>query len=146
MHTTELINHNFNPFQLLEKVSQIHSKVGAQSIFIGYMRDFREDSSIEKMFLAHYSPMTEQQIANIQSNLADKYNLLGSYVAHRIGWVLPTEPLVLISTVASHRKNAIVACQDLLEALKHNVPLWKKETHVDKTNSWVKTNTANKLN
>lgn len=144
MRSPLIIHHDFNPYELLEDISQIHAKIGAQSVFIGYMRDFREDNQVTSMLLQHYSPMTEKQINKIAEAISERFNLLDCFVAHRVGQVTPTQPLVLISTCAAHRKNAFAACQTLLEELKHNVPFWKKEYQADDA-IWVDNNTPNQL-
>ncbi len=142
---TQLINEAFDPFTLLAKHQQNNPKIGAESIFIGTMRDFRETQSVDSMFIEHYSPMTEQQLAKLQTTICADYKLLSCFVAHRVGAVKPNDTLVVINCAASHRKNAIVATEKLLEALKHNVPLWKKEFHNQQT-AWVDKNTPNQLN
>lgn len=151
-----IVTHDFNPYELLEDISQIHSKIGAQSVFIGYMRDFRPidkagaaageqgNKLVDSMLLQHYSPMTEKQIDKIQQAIIKRFNLLDCFVAHRVGRVTPTQPLVVISTCAAHRRNAIEAMQTLLEELKHNVPFWKKEYQADDA-IWVDNNTPNQL-
>lgn len=144
MHSPLIIDHDFNPYKLLEYISQIHTKIGAQSIFIGYMRDFREDSQVNSMLLQHYSPMTERQIDKLIKKISEQFNLLDCFVAHRVGQVTPTQPLVVISTCSAHRKNAILACQTLLEELKHSVPFWKKEYQAEDA-VWVDSNTPNQL-
>jgi molybdopterin synthase catalytic subunit len=62
-------------------------------------------------------------------------------VQHRIGRVLPGEAIVLVAISADRRGPAQRCCQELLEALKHDAPFWKREWRADGTGSWLTGNT-----
>ncbi len=143
----ELFDKEFQPFEELKKHQTITPNIGAQSVFVGYMRDFREDNSVNHMHISHYSPMTENVMTRLVEKAINDFKLTHVYLAHRVGNVTPTSPLVIISTTAEHRANAIQACERLLEALKHNVPLWKKEQLANDKNTahWVDANSENKI-
>lgn len=144
LFTVQLFDSHFSPFEAIAKHQILSPAVGAQSIFVGYMRDFREDNTVERMVITHYSPMTEKQLEKLATNAVAKYQLLDLYIAHRVGTVAPTDTLVVISATASHRTNAITAVSQLLEDLKHTAPFWKKEiTHGQ--SQWVESNTDNSL-
>ena len=49
---------------------------------------------------------------------------------HRLGRVEVGETSVAIGVSAPHRQDALAACADAIEALKAQVPLWKKELYV----------------
>ncbi len=144
MQTIELLDSEFNPFEQLQKHQIITKAVGAQSIFVGYMRDFREHQHVDKMVIHHYSPMTEQQLNCLAETLSKQYGLLDFYIAHRVGEVFPTSPLVVIAATASHRTNAITAVSKMLEDLKHTVPFWKQE-YCNNHSQWVGANTDNRI-
>lgn len=139
-----LFEQEFQPFEVLQKQQAITPQIGAQSVFIGYMRDFREQYPVDKMTISHYSPMTERYLYTLAEQLTTQYRLLDLYVGHRIGEVYPTSPLVLIAAAASHRANAITATSELLEKLKQSAPFWKKEHH-NHHSHWVSENTQNKI-
>ncbi|MBM3938904.1 MAG: molybdenum cofactor biosynthesis protein MoaE, partial [Sphingomonadales bacterium] len=62
-------------------------------------------------------------------------------IQHRIGRVLPGEAIVLVAIGADRRGPAQRCCQELLEALKHEAPFWKRECHADGTSAWLTGNT-----
>jgi len=143
----ELFDKEFEPFKCIEASQSIHAKVGAQSIFIGYMRDFRqadEPLPITSMEIIHYPTMTEKHLARLATRIVEKYTLDSFYIAHRIGKVSPCSPLVVLSTTANHRTNAIQASTELLEQLKSQVPFWKKE-YTQNSSRWVSENTPNTI-
>lgn len=142
----DIFDAEFNPFEVLCQHQNIAPNVGAQSVFVGYMRDFREHTHVERMTITHYPPMTEKSIEKLIQPLIDDYHLIDVYVAHRVGEVEPTSPLVVIAVLASHRANAIRAAEKLLEQLKHNVPFWKKEyLNKEGQGTWVDGNTSNDI-
>ncbi|MGY0398978.1 MAG: molybdenum cofactor biosynthesis protein MoaE [Ostreibacterium sp.] len=142
----EIIDIEFQPFQRLAKHQTICTSVGAQSVFIGYMRDFRENNPVEQMVITHYPEMTKCYIEKLAEQLIKDFQLLDLYVVHRIGKVFPTSPLVVVSATASHRTNAIQATTRMLEQLKQTAPFWKKEYYTaDDKGQWIASNTANNL-
>lgn len=140
----EIIEQDFEPLSYLAERQQITAQVGAQSIFVGYMRDFREESSVDAMTIVHYPPMTERYLQQQAEQLMEKYQLQDCLIAHRVGRVTPTAALVLIAVTASHRANANQATQEMLETLKYNAPFWKQEYNQG-TSRWVEGNTDNQL-
>lgn len=56
---------------------------------------------------------------------------------HRVG-VLPVGEIAVVAVaVAPHRAEAFAACSDLIERLKHGVPIWKRQTFADGVSEWV---------
>ena len=47
---------------------------------------------------------------------------------HRVGVIKPGEAIVLVAALATHRANAFEAVKVLMDYLKTDAPLWKKET------------------
>lgn len=136
-----LLDSDFQPFDYLCRHQKITQVVGAQSVFVGYMRDFREDTHVSRMTISHYPPMTQQHLEQLAEQCVSAFQLIDLLVVHRVGDVVPTNPLVLVAATASHRANAIEAGKQLLEDLKHNVPFWKKEyQNNDKQGTWVEGN------
>ena len=52
-------------------------------------------------------------------------------VVHRIGVIFPEEAIVLVAALAAHRNTAFEAVRVLMDYLKTDAPLWKKETGPD---------------
>ncbi|MDD2767452.1 MAG: molybdenum cofactor biosynthesis protein MoaE [Methylococcus sp.] len=114
---------------------------GATALFIGTMRDSNEGQSVRKMTLEHYPGMTERQLQNIVEESRKHWPFDDVLVIHRVGELLPADPIVLIAVWSSHRGIAFDACRHILEALKHRAPFWKKEA-LEHGERWVETNTS----
>ena len=137
----EIIKEQFDPWEMLVdyKKNQLQNdaKIGASSIFLGTMRDFNDDKDIKSMELEHYPGMTEKYLTKLVDDSIQKFKIIDGLVIHRVGLLKPTDPIVLVATWSEHRDNAFNATREIMEALKSEAPLWKKES----TNTgfkWVK--------
>ncbi|HHJ15457.1 MAG TPA: molybdenum cofactor biosynthesis protein MoaE [Gammaproteobacteria bacterium] len=114
--------------------------VGATAVFVGTMRDLNEGDAVQGMLLEHYPGMTERYLEKISQAAAGRWNLIDSLIVHRVGELLPGEPIVLVAVWSAHRKEAFEASRWLMEELKSKAPFWKKE-RLAEGSRWVEHNT-----
>ena len=144
LNRINVIEQPFNPWQQLqEHEDQLSAdgRCGAVASFVGKMRDFNEGDDVQGMFLEHYPEMTTQYLQQLADTASQRWGLLGSLVVHRVGEIQPNQTIVLTAAWSSHRAEALLACQFLIEELKHNAPFWKRETLVGGQTRWVERNT-----
>ncbi len=122
--------------------AELKGRIGAAGVFVGTMRDFNEASDVIAMHLEHYPGMTETHLERICAEAGKRWELLDTLVVHRVGEILPAEPIVLVAVWSEHRKDAFEACRFIMEDLKSKAPFWKKETLTDGSTRWVEKNTA----
>lgn len=115
---------------------------GANAIFIGTMRDFNEGDEVVAMHLEHYAGMTERQLHDLTQQVVEQYPVDHVLIEHRVGDIVPADPIVLVAVWSAHRKFAFAACRELMEALKRDAPFWKHEVLADGSKRWVEHNTA----
>ena len=99
---------------------------GALVTFVGRVRDLAGDP-VRALELEHYPGMTEKALAAIIARLRAHWPLGRVLVAHRVGRLPPGEPIVFVGVTAAHRREAFAACEALMDYLKTEAPLWKKE-------------------
>ncbi|MFK8067103.1 MAG: molybdenum cofactor biosynthesis protein MoaE [Gammaproteobacteria bacterium] len=128
--------HELNLFQ--QKLSKGH--YGGTAVFVGTMRDFNEDQTVQEMTLEHYPGMTEKHLEKICRQAIDQWQLVDAMILHRVGEILPNDSIVLVAAWSAHRKEAFEASRFMIEDLKHSAPFWKKEKNADGTR-WVESNT-----
>lgn len=123
----------FDPFQQLE-AWQAQRNPGpadtpaATALFIGRVRGrTAAGQPLEALELEHYPGMAEHQLHQLASACALRHGVAAVLVRHRVGRVLPGEAIVLVAVAADRRGPAQRCCQELLEALKHHAPFWKRE-------------------
>jgi molybdopterin synthase catalytic subunit len=135
----------FDPWQEVQTyqyaAKAISGKFGATSIFVGTMRDFNQGEEIKGMTLEHYPGMTEKQLGKIVIEAMEKWPVLDALVVHRVGDILPDQPIVLVAVWTSHRGDAFDASRYIMEALKTRAPFWKKEQLDSQTERWLVKNT-----
>lgn len=115
--------------------------VGASACFVGTMRDFNQGDDVIAMTLEHYPAMTQRQLQSIVEHSYKQWPLLHTLLIHRIGEILPSDPIVVVATWSAHRGAALDACRFLVEELKNSAPFWKKEQLLDGHERWVAQNT-----
>ncbi|MFA6052041.1 MAG: molybdenum cofactor biosynthesis protein MoaE [Methylobacter sp.] len=135
----------FDPWHELQahqnSATDMAGKFGATSIFIGTMRDFNEGDDVKGMTLEHYPGMTEKQLEKIVAEARQQWPVLDALVVHRVGNILPNEPIVLVAVWTAHRGDAFDASRYIMEALKSKAPFWKKEFLQSQDERWVAKNT-----
>jgi molybdopterin synthase catalytic subunit len=108
--------------------------VGGIASFLGICR---ADDGLAAMVLEHYPGMTERAIARIAAEAEERWPLTGCTVIHRVGRILPGEPIVLVLTASAHRAAALESCAFLIDWLKTRAPFWKREEFADGAQRWV---------
>jgi len=101
--------------------------IGAIASFVGLARDYNAGSGVQAMTLEHYPGMTEKALAALVEEAKSRWALLDVTVIHRIGRLLPGDPIVLVAVASQHRGEAFAACEFIMDYLKTRAPFWKKE-------------------
>jgi molybdopterin synthase catalytic subunit len=125
------------PFDLATEVAALtggRGDVGGLASFLGVCRG---DGGLAAMTLEHYPGMTERAIARIAEEAEARWPLLGVTVIHRVGRLVPGEPIVLVLTASAHRAAALDSCAFLIDWLKTRATFWKREEFADGTSRWV---------
>lgn len=107
---------------------------GGIASFIGVVRG---EGGLIDMSLEYYQAMTELQIAQIATQAADRWSLLGIRIVHRVGVLKPGDRIVFVGTASRHRTAALESCTFLIDWLKTAAPFWKKERFADGREQWV---------
>ena len=102
-------------------------QAGAVVAFGGLVRDRAADDAVRGLYLEHYPGMTESSIERICVEAAERWRLLDVTVIHRVGDLDPADQIVLVLVASSHRPDAFAACEFLMDYLKTDVVIWKKE-------------------
>ncbi|WP_159999270.1 molybdenum cofactor biosynthesis protein MoaE [Roseomonas sp. 18066] len=108
--------------------------VGGIAAFTGLCR---ADDGISALVLEHYPGMTERALEKIVAEAEARWPLTGCTVIHRVGRILPGEPIVLVLAASRHRSAALEACAFLIDWLKTGAPFWKREEFSDGRERWV---------
>ena len=127
----------FDPAAELASFARDRTDVGGIATFVGLVRDEHAGEPVTAMTLEHYPGMTERKLAEIEDRARARWPLLETLVIHRVGRMLPGEPIVLVATASAHRAAALDACAFLIDWLKTGAPFWKREEFAGGQERWV---------
>jgi len=120
----------------IKKITSQNKNIGGVGLFIGIVRD-DDDKKLKSMTLEHYPIMTEKMLEKINLEAKNRWKLIDSIIIHRYGKLYPGDQIVLVATFSQHRKDALEACEFLIDWLKTKAPFWKLEA-TNTGNKWVK--------
>ncbi len=104
---------------LVERVR--HTSAGAVVTFHGVTRE------VERLEYEAYAEMAEPRIEAILRGAIERHGLCAAAAEHRVGTVRLSEPSVLVAVSAPHRGEAFAAAREVIDRIKAEAPIWKKE-------------------
>ncbi len=110
--------------------------IGAIAAFVGLVRDHAGGREVTSVTLEYYPGMTEKELARIEAEARERWPLLDCLIVHRAGRLSAGDNIVLVITLAEHRRAAFEAAQFLMDYLKTTAPFWKSEENGDERH-WV---------
>lgn len=126
-----------DPLRLADAIAAVeHRGAGAVATFTGNVRAQSRGQEIEHLEYEAYSPMALRVMATIVARIEDEIPGARVAIRHRLGRLEVGEAAVVIAASAPHRAEAFAACREAIEALKRDVPIWKKEVSTTGA-SWV---------
>lgn len=123
-------NEDFNIDYEYRHLTKSSADCGAVVTFIGLVRadkDTDTNYKIDSLTLEHYPQMTEKALLEIAKQAFIRFNINAITIIHRVGKLLVGEQIVFVGTASSHRREAFLACEFLIDYLKTTAPFWKKE-------------------
>jgi molybdopterin synthase catalytic subunit/molybdopterin converting factor small subunit len=109
---------------------------GAVALFEGTVRTPSMGREVNHLEYEAYEPMALAQMERIVGEARERWPVTAVYLHHRLGRIEVGEPSVVAVASAPHRDQAMEACRHLIERLKADVPIWKKEIFTDGS-EWV---------
>jgi molybdopterin synthase catalytic subunit len=109
---------------------------GAVALFEGTARTPSRGREVRYLEYEAYQPMALAQMERIVEEARGRWPVTEVFLHHRLGRVEVGEVSVVAVASAPHRAEAFEACRHLIERLKADVPIWKKEVFADGS-AWV---------
>jgi molybdopterin synthase catalytic subunit len=109
---------------------------GAETTFVGRVRDHDPDAATAVVALEYSAhPDAEAALNRIaEQAIGDT----GAFVAvsHRVGRLEVGDAAVVIAVASSHRAEAFDVCRAIIETIKSELPVWKRQVESDGTTAW----------
>lgn len=111
--------------------------IGAHSIFLGQVRaDEKEGALVTAIDYTAYEAMALEKMLEIREVFFTKYDLTCMHVYHSLGTVAAGEICLFVFVSSKHRKAAMEACEELVEVIKKELPVWGKEIYDKHASIW----------
>lgn len=126
------------PIDVTKLLSDVGStQAGAVVLFLGTTREFTNGRRTTTLDYEAYNDMAERKLAALEQQARARWELVECGIVHRLGTVPLGEPSVAIAVSSAHRATAFEAGRWLIDTLKSEVPIWKREHWADGTSEWV---------
>ena len=123
-----------DPAVLTDRV--LASGSGAVVTFLGTTRDHNAGRRVTMLEYEAYRPMADRMLAQVASEMTERWELGNVAIGHRLGRVGIGEISLVVAASAAHRQAAFDACQYAVDRIKQIVPIWKKE-HFEGGEVWI---------
>jgi len=121
----------FDPQREVAAFTAGRDDAGALVSFVGYCRASTDGAAVQELRIDHYPGFTEKEIARLAEEVSRRFECPELLVVHRVGVIRPGEAIVLVAALSVHRANGFEAVRVLMDYLKTDAPLWKKESGPD---------------
>ena len=115
--------------------------LGAVATFTGVVRETAMGAAVDYLYLDWYPGMTEASIQAIADAAAERFDIQALCIHHRCGEVRAGEPVVFVAAASAHRRAAFEAVDYMMDRLKSEAALWKREVG-PQTDRWVEPTTG----
>ncbi|TWU23103.1 Molybdopterin synthase catalytic subunit [Novipirellula galeiformis] len=114
--------------------------VGAHAWFLGVTRRTTGDRVTQLLSYEAHRPMATQELRRLASEAIKRFELTKLVIVHRLGEVPVGEASVALGCSSPHRKQSFAALPWIMDQLKTDVPIWKRETFTDGSTQWMHPN------
>lgn len=111
---------------------------GAFNSFVGMVRDRNLGRDVLGVSYDVFEPLAATTLQRLCERVRGEHGgRVNIYIAHARGRLAVGEVSTVIAVTTPHRAESFVACRALIEALKHEAPIWKQEHYTDGDSAWV---------
>ena len=110
---------------------------GAYVAFEGWVRNHNEGRQVRSLEYEAYESLGVKEGERIIAEAKQRFGINAVYCVHRLGQLEIGDMAVIVGVSTAHRGEAFDACRFIIDAVKHRVPIWKKEYYVNGDSGWV---------
>ena len=110
---------------------------GANVLFAGTTRRMTGQRETTRLEYECYESMAVSKMESLATQASDKWPVVKVSIVHRIGVVEIAAASIAVAVSSAHRAVAFEAASWLLERLKQEVPVWKREIWADGQEEWI---------
>jgi len=114
-----------------------HPGAGAFACFEGWVRHVHQGRAVRGLDYQAYAELAEVEGTRIVIDAIKRFELLGAIAVHRVGTLSIGDLAVYVGVSSGHRDAAFAACRHIIDSIKADVPIWKREHYVDGDSDWL---------
>ena len=119
--------------QIIRKLEEESSKKGggALVIFIGFVKGVVNEAEVQELRYEAYEPYASKKLDEIAKSYADREDVYGVVILHRVGSLRPGDETMYVLVAAKDRGTAFSVAREVVDRVKHSVPIFKLEVRSD---------------
>jgi len=122
---------------LIGHLKRSSEEIGAIATFVGVVRGTSGTEKVLRLEYEAHKTLAPKVVREIIEDIKKKHGIIDAVVEHRIGTVQVGEDVMYVLTASKHREQGFQALTELVDRVKHEVPIWKKEV-TEQGAHWVK--------
>ena len=112
------------------------NQIGARVIFSGEIRGLSHGKEVARLEYTAHKILAQKHMIEVVSVAAAEYPLIAAICVHRVGMLEVSESAVVVVTCGRHRTETYAANQYIINRVKAETPIWKREYFTDGTSMW----------
>jgi molybdopterin synthase catalytic subunit len=114
---------------------------GGIAVFVGTVRTSaavagHDHDVVEQLEYEAHPTLATEALDRIATKASERWDVRHVVAHHRTGTCRLGEATVVVACSAPHRADALEACRFMIDAIKDEVPIWKKEIYAG-SSAWV---------
>ena len=135
MNTFEFTQAPIDPARLAAPLAM--PAAGGFASFEGRVRELNEGRRVTALDYEAFEALAIAEGERIVAEAIRRHGALRARCVHRLGHLAVGDVAVWVGAAAPHRVEAFAACRAIIDAVKHRLPIWKKEHYGDGDSGWV---------
>ncbi len=129
MPLARIVRSVIRPDDYIKKISV--PETGGLVTFSGIVRETEDGRELKSLFYEAHESMALKKITETLEDAIKRFGLLDAIAVHRIGEVEVGETSVFTVAASIHRKDAFRGCEFIIDRIKLDCPIWKKDIFTD---------------
>lgn len=110
---------------------------GGFATFEGRVRDANDGRAVTGLDYEAFEELALAEGERIVEAAIRRHGVLKARCVHRLGRLAVGDVAVWVGVAGVHRNEAFAACREIIDEIKHRLPIWKKEHYATGDSGWV---------
>ena len=116
-----------SPDRIVEELKKASDRIGAVCLFLGVVRSTSPLGRVVRLEYEAHEKLAEETLRKILKEVCEAHGVIDGVIEHKVGRASVGEPVMCVAVASEHREEAFRAVRELVERVKAETPIWKKE-------------------